>query len=102
MVQVTRLGNPIKRQGWMLEGIPGLRTVYFKVRDGLIEAEPVTDSITFILPPAGLSLMINSGAADTALLKVTLTISALGTAEMCFSNDGTTYTAWEAYSTTKE
>ncbi|OLS14049.1 MAG: 5'-nucleotidase [Promethearchaeota archaeon CR_4] len=52
-------------------------------------------------PPTNLVLCINDGAAETAIPAVTLTLSASNATEMRFSNDGITYSAWEAYNTTK-
>ena len=54
-------------------------------------------------PPTG-SITINSGATYTTSTSVTLTLSASdanGVASMAFSTDGTTWGAWEAYSTSK-
>lgn len=53
-------------------------------------------------PPTG-SILINNGAASTTTTSVTLTLSASdttsGVAQMRFSNNGITYSAWQAYST---
>ena len=55
-------------------------------------------------PPTG-SVVINGGAAATSNLAVNLTLSATDTistvTQMRFSNDGTAYSAAEAYATTK-
>lgn len=64
---------------------------------------------TIIIEPAGptsLSISINDGAARTTSLDVTLTLSASdgsgsGLRDMCFSNDGTTYSEWETFATSK-
>ena len=51
------------------------------------------------------TLTIDGGAASTDDNDVTLALSALvdGAApdQMCFSNDGATWSAWESYATTK-
>ena len=50
-------------------------------------------------------VVINDDAAYTGSERVTLTLSAddtiSGVAQMCFSNDGTEWSNWEAYSTSK-
>jgi hypothetical protein len=54
--------------------------------------------------PTG-SILINSGATYTSSTDVTLTLSATdagsGVAEMCFSNDGMSWSSWEPYATSK-
>ena len=56
-------------------------------------------------PPFDLSITINDGATYTNSREVTLTLSAsdtgYGVKDMCFSNDGSSWSAWEPYSTTK-
>jgi hypothetical protein len=55
------------------------------------------------VPPTG-SVVINGDNTYTTSASVTLTLSASdanGVSQMCFSNDGSTWTAWEAYSTSK-
>lgn len=58
-----------------------------------------------IVPPVNCSININSGAVYTTSTSVTLTLSATdfpsGMSQMQFSNDGTNYSAPEAYATTK-
>ncbi len=89
-------------KAWIFDGGPGPKTVYFDVRNGTINATtPVFATITYILPPTGLSISIDGGAAETGSSSVTLTLAATGATLMCFSNNGTTYTDWEAYGTTK-
>ncbi|OGP75257.1 MAG: hypothetical protein A2W09_04060 [Deltaproteobacteria bacterium RBG_16_50_11] len=65
---------------------------------------PKTETYTFeTTPPTG-TLTINSEAAHTNNPNVTLTLTcsdASGCSQMQFSNDGTTYSAPEAYATTK-
>src|SRR4030043_1921293 len=53
------------------------------------------------VPPTGPSICIEAGALETSSLAVTLTLYAPDAIEMCFSNNGTTYTDWEMYKTTK-
>jgi serine protease len=55
-------------------------------------------------PPTG-SIIINAGAATTNTTSVTLTLSCVdsgsGCAQMRFSNDNSTWSAWESYNTSK-
>jgi len=51
--------------------------------------------------PTNCSVVINSGAATTTSANVTLTLAATGATQMAFSNDNVTYSAPEAYATTK-
>lgn len=55
--------------------------------------------------PVG-SIKVNSGSIYTSSTSVTLNLSAVVAApstlkDMCFSNDGSTWSTWEAYKTTK-
>lgn len=63
-----------------------------------------TNILTDLDPPTG-SVVINDGAAFTTNRVVTLTLAAAdnsGTvAQMRFSNDGTTWSAWEAFAPTR-
>jgi hypothetical protein len=57
------------------------------------------------MPPTG-SITIDGGAATTGSASVTLTLAASdaggsGLKEMSFSNDGTVWSSWEPYATTK-
>ncbi len=64
---------------------------------------PLTGAGPDVTPPTG-SVAINNGATVTATTTVTLTLSAFdgsGVAQMRFSNDNITFTALEAYATTK-
>ncbi len=88
-------------KAWTLVGGPGPKTVYFKTRCDTNESAPVTDTITYTLPPTELSININGGAVGTKYTNVTLTLAAAGATEMCFSNNGTNYTDWEVYGTSK-
>ncbi|OLS12699.1 MAG: 5'-nucleotidase [Promethearchaeota archaeon CR_4] len=86
---------------WTLEGGPGLKIVYFSAQN-VNGPTTISTSITYTLPPSGLSISINNGAENTTTLAVTLTLSSTSATEMCFSNNGTKYTAWEAYNATKD
>ncbi len=52
-------------------------------------------------PPSGIAISINGGTAKTSSTTVTLTLGANYASEMCFSNDGTTWEAWEPLASTK-
>lgn len=80
----------------------GLKTIYVKYKDisGNWSA-PVSDTITLdATPPTG-TIQINGGAAYTTASTVTLTLSSVGSAQMRFSNEGATWSGWEAYGTSK-
>jgi len=90
---------------WTLPSGDGTKTVYYQIKDnaGLIS----THSDTIILdtsPPTG-SITIAGDATYTNSLSVTLILSVedatSGVAQMCFSHDNTTWTPFEAYSTSK-
>jgi hypothetical protein len=86
-----------------LPAVNGTKTAYVQFRDaaGNISAQ-VTDSIVLadLTPPTG-SVLINNGAATTNQLPVTLMLNATGAAQMRFSWNGTTWSAWETYATTR-
>ena len=60
--------------------------------------------VSDITPPTG-SVVIDGGVTYTNTTSVTLTLSASdtesGVSQMCFSNDGSTWSSWEAYGTSK-
>ncbi|WP_317973060.1 cadherin domain-containing protein, partial [Paenibacillus sp. CCS19] len=82
----------------------GLKTVYYRLTDSLGLQSPVyTKTITLDrTAPAG-TLSINSGAAFTSSTNVTLGMTASDALpmEMQFSNDGTTWSAWEPFASSK-
>jgi len=91
---------------WTLMSGDGTKTVYYQIEDNA-ELISTTYSDTIILdttPPIG-SIKINDGAAYTTTTTVTLILSATdatsGLAEMRLSNDNTTYTEWQTYTTSK-
>jgi hypothetical protein len=91
---------------WAVTTNDGIKTVYYQIEDnaGLISTAYSDTIILDVTAPAG-SVAINEGTAYTATTAVTLTLpsedEASGVAEMRFSHDETTWTPWEAYSTTK-
>jgi hypothetical protein len=91
---------------WMVASGDGLKTVYAQYRDNAGN-DSVSYSDTILLDqtaPTG-TVVINSGDAFTATASVTLTLSAsdagIGVSQMRFSNDGVTFTSWEAYAVTR-
>lgn len=93
-------------KAWSLTTGDGTKTVYVKYKNGVgLVSSAYSDSIILdTTAPTG-SIVINAGATYTTSTSVTLTLSASdttsGVAKMCFSNDGTYYTPWEAYATSK-
>ncbi|MBU2565089.1 MAG: PKD domain-containing protein, partial [Candidatus Thermoplasmatota archaeon] len=93
-------------KAWTLTTGDGTKTVYIKYKNGAgLVSSAYSDSIILdTTTPTG-SIVINSGDTYTTSTSVTLTLSASdatsGVYQMCFSNDNTTYTAWEAYGTSK-
>ncbi len=85
----------------------GMKTVYFRVNDNAGNvANMVTDTIYLDRTnPTSLSILIDGDSTYTNSLLVTLSLSAFdsgsGLSQMQFSNDGTTWSSWEGYSTTK-
>ena len=90
-------------KAWSLDtnGNEGLRIVYVQFQDEMGNISTVSDSIALdTLPPAG-SIIINGGAIYTSTVGVTLTVSTTGAGQMCFSNDNSTWSAWEPCATSK-
>jgi parallel beta-helix repeat protein len=91
---------------WTLTSGDGTKTVYYQIEDnaGLVSTT-YSDIITLdTTPPTG-SVTIAQGATYTNSTSATLTLSAddatSGISQMRFSNDNTTWTPWEPYSTSK-
>jgi hypothetical protein len=91
---------------WTLTSGDGAKTVYVQYRDNAGNVTgSFSDSITLdATPPAG-TININAGAIYANTTSATLFLSASdalsGIWQMCFSNDGSTWSPWEAYATTK-
>lgn len=87
---------------WTLNSDDGTKYVYVKYRDraGNISNVYSDSIIKDTLPPTG-SILINGGAQYTNSLTATLNLTASdnlsGVSDLCFSNDGSSYTAWESY-----
>jgi parallel beta-helix repeat protein len=97
--ETTSEGNP-----WTLTSDDGPKAVYYQIKDNAGNTATFSDSIVLdTTAPSGF-VSVNSGATYTTSTGVALTLSTTdlnGVAEMAFSTDGTTWSAWEAYSTSK-
>ncbi len=91
---------------FVLSAGDGIKTVYFKTRNGAGESAPVADTILLdTTPPTG-AIVINDNRSVTNSPGVTLALTwndgaGSGTARMRFSNDGATWTAWEPLAATR-
>ena len=96
---------------WTLTPGEGTKTVYYQIKDNAgLTSTAYTDTVnlqntqTDTTPPTGL-VTINGGEATANSVSVVLTVSATdaesGISQMRFSNDGTSWSPWEAYSTSK-
>jgi hypothetical protein len=93
-------------KAWTVTAGDGTKIVYFRFKDsvGMVSAV-FGDTITLeTTAPTG-SIVINSGAAATSQTAVTLSLYAAdtvsGVTQMRFSNNGSSYGAWEPYGTAK-
>lgn len=86
---------------WLLECDEELSWAYLTVQPWT----PISFSAARLIQSWEAILLINGGAATTDDNDVTLAIAAMleGTpaSEMCFSNDGSDWSAWEPYAATK-
>ena len=90
--------------GWAVSPGDGVKTVYAQFLDTAGNVwGPYLSAITLDQTPPEGSVLINNGAAYTSGASVTLNVSATdnlsGVAGMCFSNDGSVFSAWQPYST---
>ncbi|MBI5198088.1 MAG: hypothetical protein HZA19_05700 [Nitrospirae bacterium] len=95
-----------------LSGLSAWTTYHFRAKSLDAAGNPAASTdLTFttlvppdITPPTG-TISINDGAAYTTSTTVTLTLSCSddgsGCSQMQFSNDGTAWSAWEAYAASK-
>ncbi len=88
---------------WTLKGNDGKKKVYAQCRDlNGIESEIIEDSIMLdTKPPPYMSITIDNGAGWTSFQDVVLGLYAYSAKECRFSNDGQSWSSWEAYSTKK-
>lgn len=93
-------------KSWALTSGNGSRTVYAQFNDGVGNTSSfLSDTITLdAVQPTG-SVNINSGATYATSTSITLSLFASddgsGVVQMRFSNDGTTWSSWESYGTSK-
>jgi hypothetical protein len=93
-------------KSWTLTSGDGHETVYYQIKDNAGLLSPVYEDTTILdtSTPTG-SILINEGTPYANSSKVTLQLSAndsgSGVDSMRFSNDGTTWSDWEAYSSSK-
>ncbi|HEY5539839.1 MAG TPA: cytochrome c3 family protein, partial [Coriobacteriia bacterium] len=93
-------------KGWTVPSGDGSKTVWVQYRDGALNLSTGTISDTIVLDttaPTGGTVNINSGSAATSQTAVTLALfaadSGSGLHQMRFSNDNSTWSDWQAYST---
>jgi len=93
-------------KSWTLSTGDGTKTAYVQFKDGAGNSS-TSQSDTIVLDtaaPSG-SITIDAGAQYATMTSVTLTLSATdagsGLSQMRFSNDGTNWSAWDTYATTK-
>ena len=93
-------------KAWTLTSGDGTKTVYVRYKDNAGNTSGVySDSIILeTVAPTG-SVSVNEGATYASSMAVTLTLSASegtsGLYQMQFSNDGSNWSNWETYVTTK-
>jgi hypothetical protein len=98
---------PAATKAWTLTSGDGTKTVYYQVKNTLDAVSPTySDTITLDTTAPSGSITINNGnPAFTTSQSVTLTLSATdpqsGVVEMRFSNDGSSWSSWEPYITSK-
>jgi len=101
-----RWQTPKSTETWTLASEDGEKTVYYQVKDnaGLFSTSYFDRIILDTLAPQG-SLLINNGATYTNTVAVNLNLSATdagsGLIQMRFSNDNSTWSAWEQHTNSK-
>lgn len=89
-------------KSWSLSSGDGQKTVYVKFKNaGGVESDTCSDTIILDTIASTGSISINNGAAYTDSRSVSLTLSAIGAATMCFSNNNSAWSSWESYATSK-
>jgi hypothetical protein len=93
-------------KAWTLASGDGVKTVYIQYSDNAGNVSTsFTDTIILDMNPPSGSVSINAGAAYTNSASVSLTLAATdagsGVSQMQFSNDGSSWSGWEAYATSK-
>ncbi len=93
-------------KSWTLTSGDGTKTVYVQYRDNALNvSSSFSDTIILDMTAPSGTIMINGGAAYTNSTSVSLSLSASdggsGVYQMRFSNDNSSWSAWEAYGTSK-
>ncbi|MFA5101485.1 MAG: hypothetical protein WC547_11425, partial [Candidatus Omnitrophota bacterium] len=92
-------------KAWTLAAGDGVKTVYSEFRDRALNTLQCSDTIILDTQNPTGSILINGDTVYTSSAVVTLTLSAAdggsGMGDMRFSNDGSTWSAWEPYATSK-
>ena len=88
-------------KSWTLTEGDGTKTVYVKFMDYGCNKTTVNDSIILDTIAPSCNFVLNRGNNYTAERDVALALTSTGSDYMAFSNDGITYSAWEAYSNSK-
>ncbi|MCP4130753.1 MAG: hypothetical protein GY754_07210, partial [bacterium] len=76
----------------------GSKTVHMQFRDAVGNEIEKSDSIT-LFDSSGFSLRVNNGASHTLGRNSLLNINGPGASQVCFSNDGSSWSEWEDYKT---
>jgi len=85
-------------KAWTLSAGDGPKTVSVEYRDAAGNTAPARDSIILhALAPLSAGVVIDGGAVYATSREVALNVYAAGAGEMRFSNDGVTWSDWEAY-----
>jgi Tol biopolymer transport system component len=90
-------------RAWTLSAGDGIKRVSIQGRSGVdLSAENYDEILLDSTAPAGVSIVIEEGAATTLSRVVTLTLTATGATEMRLRNETETWTEWEPFATTRE
>ncbi|MFX1242830.1 MAG: right-handed parallel beta-helix repeat-containing protein, partial [Promethearchaeota archaeon] len=97
--------SPIDVRSWTLSPGDGFKTVYYEIKDNAGSVSQFNDTIGLdTVDPTG-SIEINGGAIWTTSINITLTLTyddaTSGVLEVRYSNDGSSWTGWEAANATK-
>gem|GEM_PF-3890134 len=94
--------QPAQTKQWQLDAGDGTKYVYVKFRDNANNTYIAGDSIVLDTAPPGCSITINNNSAYTNTENVWIQLSAedatSGAEAMRISNDGSTWSAWQAIS----
>jgi Tol biopolymer transport system component len=89
-------------RAWTLSAGDGTKRVYIQGRNGLdLSVENYGEIELDTSAPAGASITIKDGDAETISRVVPLTLTASGATQMRFRNETTEWSTWEEFATTK-